>query len=65
MKKKIHQTEVQKFFGSWFFGWDEELRCPVTGQNAVCNTSDLNEELGQVRYFFFEIFLKSRQFFTS
>merc|ERR1740128_53993 len=42
--------EVQKFFGSWFFGWDEQLRCPTTGQRAVCNSSDLNEELGQVEY---------------
>jgi magnesium-transporting ATPase (P-type) len=25
---------------------------PVTGQQALCNTSDLNEELGQIEYLF-------------
>lgn len=28
------------------------MRCPVTGQPALCNTSDLNEELGQIEYLF-------------
>ena len=31
-----------------FFEWDTQLRCPTTGEKAVCNSSDLNEELGQV-----------------
>lgn len=43
---------MQKFIGSLFFSWDEELRCPVTGEIAICNSSDLNEELGQVQYLF-------------
>ena len=34
--------------GSFFFGWDEDLYCPETDERAMCNTSDLNEELGQV-----------------
>ena len=41
---------MQKFVGSLFFVWDEELRCPASGERAVCNSSDLNEELGQVRH---------------
>lgn len=40
--------EMQKFVGSLFFTWDEELRCPITGEIPICNSSDLNEELGQV-----------------
>lgn len=41
-------AEMQKFFGSFFFQWDEEMRCKETGEFAICNSSDLNEELGQV-----------------
>ncbi|XP_032795610.1 phospholipid-transporting ATPase IF-like isoform X1 [Daphnia magna] len=44
--------EMQKFIGSLFFAWDEELRCPITGEIPICNSSDLNEELGQVQYLF-------------
>ncbi|XP_049950032.1 phospholipid-transporting ATPase IF-like isoform X1 [Schistocerca serialis cubense] len=44
--------ELQKFLGSLFFGWDLELYCEETKQGAICNTSDLNEELGQVEYLF-------------
>ncbi|XP_069676428.1 phospholipid-transporting ATPase IF-like isoform X2 [Periplaneta americana] len=44
--------EAQKFIGSLFFAWDRELYCEKTDQPAVCNTSDLNEELGQVEYLF-------------
>lgn len=42
---------MQKFIGSLFFAWDEELRCPITGEIPICNSSDLNEELGQVSFF--------------
>ena len=42
-------VELQKFGGSLFFGWDPLLReGGEGGEPAVCNTSDLNEELGQV-----------------
>jgi hypothetical protein len=41
---------MQKFIGSLFFAWDEELRCPITGEIPICNSSDLNEELGQVSF---------------
>ncbi|QQP49415.1 Phospholipid-transporting ATPase, partial [Caligus rogercresseyi] len=39
--------EFQKFLGSKFFVWDEALIDPDTGNQPICNTSDLNEELGQ------------------
>ena len=44
----LYISETQKFIGSLFFGWDEELYCEKIDQPAICNTSDLNEELGQV-----------------
>uniref|UniRef100_T1J4S5 Phospholipid-transporting ATPase n=1 Tax=Strigamia maritima TaxID=126957 RepID=T1J4S5_STRMM len=44
--------ECQKFIGSLFLQWDEKLYDPETNQCAKCNTSDLNEELGQVNYLF-------------
>lgn len=44
--------EVQKFTSSQFFGWDLNLYCESTDEPAICNTSDLNEELGQVQYLF-------------
>ncbi|XP_075974263.1 phospholipid-transporting ATPase IF-like [Anticarsia gemmatalis] len=44
--------ELYKFIGALFIGWDEELRCEETGRPAVANTSDLNEELGQVEVLF-------------
>lgn len=31
-----------------FFGWDMEMYDEETNQRAQANTSDLNEELGQV-----------------
>ncbi len=40
--------ELQKFFGSFFMTWDLELYDEETDQPARCNSSDLNEELGQV-----------------
>ncbi|OXA51467.1 probable phospholipid-transporting ATPase IF [Folsomia candida] len=44
--------EVQKLGCSKFFGWDQEMICPDTGAQPICNTSDLNEELGQIEYLF-------------
>lgn len=47
-KVSFYPIELQKFLGSLFFVWDDELYCTTTGERAVCNCSDLNEELGQV-----------------
>lgn len=44
--------EVQKFVGAQFFTWDKHLRDNETGKPAICNSSDLNEELGQVQILF-------------
>ncbi|KAK2705448.1 hypothetical protein QYM36_015736, partial [Artemia franciscana] len=44
--------ELQKLVGTFFFEWDNQLYCSETGELPVCNTSDLNEELGQVEYLF-------------
>ncbi len=41
---------MQKFLGTFFFIWDVELYCSDADEPALCNTSDLNEELGQVQY---------------
>ena len=40
--------EVQKFCGSMFFAWDIHMYDEETNEPAKCNSSDLNEELGQV-----------------
>ncbi|KAH9632793.1 hypothetical protein HF086_012618 [Spodoptera exigua] len=40
------------YTGSLFIAWDEDLRCEETGRPAAANTSDLNEELGQVEVLF-------------
>ncbi|XP_060098563.1 phospholipid-transporting ATPase IF isoform X3 [Heteronotia binoei] len=45
-------VEMQKFLGSFFIGWDLDLYHEETTQKAQVNTSDLNEELGQVEYVF-------------
>ncbi|XP_070173336.1 phospholipid-transporting ATPase IF-like isoform X2 [Littorina saxatilis] len=45
-------VEMQKFIGSMFFSWDSEMYDPRTDLPAQANTSDLNEELGQVEYLF-------------
>ncbi|XP_037655795.1 probable phospholipid-transporting ATPase IH isoform X2 [Choloepus didactylus] len=45
-------VEMQKFFGSYFITWDEEMFDEETGEGPLVNTSDLNEELGQVEYIF-------------
>jgi len=45
-------AEIQTFIGSMFFVWDDDMKCPLTGTPPLCNTSDLNEELGQIEYLF-------------
>ncbi|XP_036304480.1 phospholipid-transporting ATPase IF isoform X7 [Pipistrellus kuhlii] len=45
-------VEMQKFLGSFFIGWDLDLYHEESDQKALVNTSDLNEELGQVEYVF-------------
>ncbi|XP_011617455.2 probable phospholipid-transporting ATPase IH isoform X2 [Takifugu rubripes] len=45
-------VEMQKFLGSYFIMWDDEMFDEDLGERAVVNTSDLNEELGQVEYVF-------------
>ncbi|XP_046892694.1 phospholipid-transporting ATPase IF isoform X1 [Hypomesus transpacificus] len=45
-------VEMQKFMGSFFIGWDLDLYHAESDQQAQVNTSDLNEELGQVEYVF-------------
>ncbi len=40
--------EMHKFIGSFFMEWDIDLFDPETNQPCIVNTSDLNEELGQV-----------------
>lgn len=42
-------VEMQKFLGSYFITWDDEMFDDELGEGALVNTSDLNEELGQVR----------------
>ncbi|CAB0041003.1 unnamed protein product [Trichogramma brassicae] len=44
--------EMQKFLGALFFGWDAAMYDPDTDQPALANTSDLNEDLGQIEYLF-------------
>uniref|UniRef100_A0A4W3IID2 Phospholipid-transporting ATPase n=1 Tax=Callorhinchus milii TaxID=7868 RepID=A0A4W3IID2_CALMI len=45
-------VEMQKFFGSYFITWDKDMYDDQLGEGALVNTSDLNEELGQVSYVF-------------
>ncbi|XP_030066221.1 phospholipid-transporting ATPase IG isoform X1 [Microcaecilia unicolor] len=45
-------VEMQKFLGSFFISWDKEMYDKELGEGALVNTSDLNEELGQVEYVF-------------
>lgn len=40
--------ELHKFLGSLFLEWDRDLYDLETNQQCIVNTSDLNEELGQV-----------------
>ncbi|KAG7256622.1 LOW QUALITY PROTEIN: hypothetical protein CRUP_002884, partial [Coryphaenoides rupestris] len=45
-------VEMQKFLGSYFIMWDDDMFDKELGERAIVNTSDLNEELGQVEYVF-------------
>uniref|UniRef100_A0A8C9RSZ3 Phospholipid-transporting ATPase n=1 Tax=Scleropages formosus TaxID=113540 RepID=A0A8C9RSZ3_SCLFO len=45
-------VEMQKFLGSFFITWDKDFFDPEVQEGALVNTSDLNEELGQVEYIF-------------
>ncbi|XP_077346019.1 phospholipid-transporting ATPase IG isoform X4 [Lithobates pipiens] len=45
-------VEMQKFLGSFFIAWDKEMYDEEIKEGALVNTSDLNEELGQVEYVF-------------
>ncbi|XP_029463630.1 phospholipid-transporting ATPase IG isoform X2 [Rhinatrema bivittatum] len=45
-------VELQKFLGSFFISWDKEMYDEEMKEGAQVNTSDLNEELGQVEYVF-------------
>ncbi|XP_060071091.1 phospholipid-transporting ATPase IF-like [Ylistrum balloti] len=45
-------VEIQKFIGSLYFNWDIDMYDEKMDQPAKANTSDLNEELGQVEYLF-------------
>lgn len=44
--------ELQRFVGSQFLEWDLEMYDEKTDQPAKANSSDLNEDLGQVEYLF-------------
>lgn len=48
----IHVAETVKFFGSKTLVNDPDLMDPETKEKPRCNSSDLNEELGQVEYLF-------------
>ncbi|RMC22036.1 hypothetical protein DUI87_02907 [Hirundo rustica rustica] len=45
-------VEMQKFLGSFFISWDKEMYDEEIQEGALVNTSDLNEELGQVEFVF-------------
>ncbi|XP_020622281.1 probable phospholipid-transporting ATPase IF isoform X1 [Orbicella faveolata] len=45
-------VELQKFIGALFFAWDVKMYMEETDERAIANTSDLNEELGQIEYVF-------------
>ncbi|XP_041055544.1 phospholipid-transporting ATPase IH isoform X1 [Carcharodon carcharias] len=45
-------VEMQKFLGSYFISWDEDMFDDEICEGPIVNTSDLNEELGQVEYVF-------------
>ncbi|KAL0110201.1 hypothetical protein PUN28_013685 [Cardiocondyla obscurior] len=45
-------VEVQRFLGSFYFGWDLDMYDKANDQPALANSSDLNEDLGQVEYLF-------------
>ncbi|XP_043917453.1 phospholipid-transporting ATPase IA isoform X2 [Protopterus annectens] len=44
--------EVIKFIQAFFINWDMDMHYDVTNTPAMARTSNLNEELGQVKYVF-------------
>nr|XP_032811396.1 phospholipid-transporting ATPase IA isoform X1 [Petromyzon marinus] len=44
--------EVVKFIQAFFINWDSEMYHEESNTNAMARTSNLNEELGQVKYIF-------------
>ncbi|XP_049532124.1 phospholipid-transporting ATPase IF isoform X1 [Anopheles darlingi] len=44
--------EMAKFLGGFFMEWDRQMYDPDTDQPFLVNTSDINEELGQVSILF-------------
>ncbi|RXM35202.1 Phospholipid-transporting ATPase IB, partial [Acipenser ruthenus] len=44
--------EVIKFIQAFFINWDVDMHYEVTNTPAMARTSNLNEELGQVKYIF-------------
>ncbi|XP_037918794.1 probable phospholipid-transporting ATPase IF isoform X4 [Hermetia illucens] len=44
--------EMNKFLGAFFLEWDVDLYDEKTDQPCIVNTSDLNEELGQINILF-------------
>ncbi|KAM4710413.1 phospholipid-transporting ATPase IA [Discoglossus pictus] len=44
--------EVVKFIQAYFINWDEDMIYEPTDTAAMARTSNLNEELGQVKYIF-------------
>lgn len=44
--------EMQKFLGTLFFKWDLSMYSEASKEAALCNTSDLNEDLGQIEFLF-------------
>ncbi|CAL8285523.1 unnamed protein product [Lota lota] len=44
--------EVIKFIQAYFINWDMDMHYEATDTSAVARTSNLNEELGQVKYIF-------------
>ncbi|KAL3315081.1 Phospholipid-transporting ATPase IA [Cichlidogyrus casuarinus] len=46
------QLEVVRFIQALFINWDKDMMDPETGTPAMARTSNLNEELGQIKYIF-------------
>jgi len=44
--------ELQRVIGGFFMEWDNELYEKETDQQCIVNTSNLNEELGQINILF-------------
>jgi len=44
--------EMVKFMQAMFMNRDKKMVCKETGIQTTCNSSNLNEELGQIDYIF-------------